>query len=96
MANPWTRYVVGEPDAPITADGASPVGVWMLPTERTSPGGERPRERGRSIQAARPYSGISANVHSEPPVGTLSITKRGATAPPSPDAIDTYCWPLWV
>src|ERR1700730_9859146 len=34
------------------------------------------------------YSGINANVHSEPPDGTLSATKRGATAPPNPDAID--------
>src|SRR5258707_3505255 len=42
------------------------------------------------------HSGINANVHSEPPVGTLSCTKRGATAPPNPDATDTYCRPLCV
>src|SRR5215471_4057796 len=51
------------------------------------------RRRG---QCRFPHSGINANVHNEPPVGTLSCTRRGATAPPSPDATDTYCRPLWV
>ncbi len=42
------------------------------------------------------HSGINAKVHKEPPVGTLACTNRGATAPPNPDATDTYCRPLWV
>src|SRR5712675_3779476 len=58
-------------------------------------GGPTPSDRLK--RAANPFhSGINANVHSEPPVGTLSCTKRGATAPPNPDATDTYCRPLWV
>ena len=42
------------------------------------------------------YSGISANVHTEPPDGTLVPATRRASWPPSPEAMVTYCWPLWV
>jgi hypothetical protein len=44
----------------------------------------------------RPYSGITANVHSEPPVGTALPMARRARPPPKPDATVTYCRPLWV
>src|SRR5262249_49141690 len=37
------------------------------------------------------YSGINANVHTEPPVGTESAMKREATLPPRPDSTVTYC-----
>jgi hypothetical protein len=38
--------------------------------------------------------GISANVHIEPPVGTVSPTIARAELPPRPDAMLTYCRPL--
>jgi hypothetical protein len=46
--------------------------------------------------AAVSYSGIIANVHSEPPVGTALPTARRARPPPKPDATVTYCRPLCV
>jgi hypothetical protein len=55
-----------------------------------------PLKIGRSKRRAHPHSGINAKVHNEPPVGTLACTKRGATAPPNPDATDTYWRPLCV
>jgi hypothetical protein len=51
---------------------------------------------GRRAGAAAPYSGITANVHSEPPVGIALPTARRARPPPKPDATVTYCRPLWV
>src|SRR5712691_3836166 len=41
-------------------------------------------------------TGINANVHTEPPAGTLSVTRRLATLPPRPERTVTYCRPLWV
>jgi hypothetical protein len=52
--------------------------------------------RNDARRATSTHSGISANVHSEPPVGTLPPTKRRVRMPPVPEAIDTYCLPLWV
>src|SRR5580704_16457413 len=63
---------------------------------------DRASEQSRVARAFAPalrrpgHSGINANVHSEPPVGTWPAAKRGMTAPPNPDAIDTNCRPLWV
>ena len=42
------------------------------------------------------YSGINANVHTDPPAGTLDPAKRLANAPPSPETTVTYCRPLCV
>src|SRR4030081_3326519 len=42
------------------------------------------------------YSGINANVHTGPPVGTLSVTTRWAMLPPRPDRTVKYCRPLCV
>src|SRR6476469_4974454 len=39
---------------------------------------------------------LIANVHTEPPVGTLPAAYRLARPPPSPDATVTYCRPLCV
>jgi len=39
--------------------------------------------------------GISANVHSEPPVALCHYGRGGEDAA-IPEAIDTYCRPLWV
>ena len=41
-----------------------------------------------------PYSGVIANVHSEPPVGTAPPMARRARPPPKPEAMVTYCRPL--
>src|SRR5258706_2340839 len=41
-------------------------------------------------------SGIRAKVHTEPPAGTLSVTRRLATLPPRPESTVTYCRPLCV
>src|SRR5690349_10032703 len=41
-------------------------------------------------------SGISAKVHTEPPVGIFPAAQRLARPPPSPDATLTYCLPLYV
>jgi hypothetical protein len=43
-----------------------------------------------------PHSCIRANVQRDPPVGTRPAAKRGITAPPKPDAIDTNWRPLCV
>src|SRR6267143_404252 len=62
-------------------------------------GGARAREReaeGEPAAASRLHSGISANVHTEPPAGTLSVTRRLATLPPRPESTVTYCRPLCV
>src|SRR6266513_1144598 len=61
--------------------------------------GARAREReaeGECAAGSRPHSGISANVHTEPPVGTLSVTTRFAMLPPRPDRTLTNCRHLWV
>jgi hypothetical protein len=43
------------------------------------------------------YSGISAKVHTEPPVGVRSATFiTRLSTPPMPDSTVTYCRPLWV
>ena len=42
------------------------------------------------------YSCINANVQIDPPVGTLLAANRLAMPPPSPDAIVTYCRPLYM
>src|SRR5215469_5703879 len=39
---------------------------------------------------------MSANVQTDPPVGTLSAAYRVANPPPSPEATVTYCLPLCV
>jgi len=45
----------------------------------------------------RHQSGIRAKVHTEPPAGTLSVTRRpGGRCPPRPERTVTYCRPLWV
>jgi hypothetical protein len=49
----------------------------------------RRKLRGHLRPRRFPHSGINANVHSEPPLGTWAEAKRGMTAPPKPDAIDT-------
>ena len=44
-----------------------------------------------------PYSGISAKVHTDPPVGVPSATfMTRLRTPPMPDSTVTYCRPLWV
>jgi hypothetical protein len=59
----------------------------MLPLDRR----HGTHYRNHPILGSSAHSGINANVHNEPPDGTLSTAKRGARAPPNPDAIDTYC-----
>src|SRR5437870_175769 len=61
--------------------------------------GRRARPRKREAEDAgpsHPHSGINANVHTEPPVGTLSVTTRLAMLPPRPDRTVKYCRPLCV
>src|SRR6266853_316709 len=49
-------------------------------------------EQSRSF--VKTYSGINANVQTEPPVGILPDAYRVARPPPSPDAMVTYWRPL--
>jgi hypothetical protein len=84
----------------LSATGAALVAA-PLPVSRhpRRAGGATERDRPeitRSERRVHPHSGINANVHNEPPVGTLACTKRGATAPPNPEATDTYWRPLCV
>src|SRR5882762_9720289 len=59
--------------------------------------GARAGEReDQGAASPRHQSGIRAKVHTEPPAGTLSVTRRLATLPPRPERTVTYCRPLWV
>ena len=42
------------------------------------------------------HSGISANVHTAPPVGMTFAAKRLGLLPPRPERMVTYCLPLCV
>ena len=51
------------------------------------------------IEAILAQSGRTANVQTEPPCGTLSLSCSRAMfhySPPMPDSTVTYCRPLWV
>src|SRR5258708_8761846 len=71
----------------------------------TTTAGEKHEQRARAREreaegecgaGSRPHSGIKANVHTEPPAGTLSVPRRLATLPPRPESTVTYCRTLCV
>ena len=66
---------------------------WLPVLRRGARAGER-EDQGAPMSCHQ--SGINANVHTEPPAGTLSVTRRLATLPPRPERTVTYCRPLWV
>src|SRR6266545_3274113 len=93
---PMTRHAIGRVERGAVADLLG--SEWLRLGARA---GEHEAEAADVAKLHRcrgrfGYCGINANVHTEPPVGTLSTAIRRATLPPSPDAMLTYCWPLWV
>src|SRR5215470_7695409 len=73
------------------ASAADSIGSMSKGLDRSLAKGYQERRNARF-----PYSCINANVHADPPAGTLAAAKRLASAPPRPERTVTNWRPLEV